>query len=63
MGITEALTLVFAVLKLIGKIDWSWWLVCLPEIIIAVFYLGILIWDVCEKIVYNGEMRKWRQGK
>lgn len=41
MGIAEVLTVVFIVLKLIGKIDWSWWLVLLPEIIAIVLYLAI----------------------
>lgn len=43
MGFTELLTIVFVVLKLIGVIGWSWWLVLLPEIIGVVFYLAILI--------------------
>jgi hypothetical protein len=38
MGITEAITIVFVVLKLCGVIDWSWWLVLLPELIAAVGY-------------------------
>ena len=42
MGITEALTILFVILKLTGRIDWSWWLVLLPEILAAVGY--ILIW-------------------
>lgn len=29
-GLTGVLTIVFVVLKLIGTIDWSWWLVLLP---------------------------------
>lgn len=33
MGFTEVLTLIFITLKLTGYIDWSWWLVLLPEII------------------------------
>lgn len=33
MGLLEVLTIVFVVLKLIGAIDWSWWLVLLPELI------------------------------
>lgn len=44
MGITEILTVIFVILKLLGKIDWSWWLVLLPEILAAVGY--ILIWIV-----------------
>ena len=43
MGFTELLTIVFVVLKLIGKIDWSWWLVLLPEIIAAAFYVLLVI--------------------
>lgn len=43
MGFTELLTIVFVVLKLIGVINWSWWLVVLPEIIGVVFYILILI--------------------
>ena len=42
MGITEVLTIIFVVLKLLGRIDWSWWQVLLPEILAAVGY--ILIW-------------------
>jgi hypothetical protein len=30
IGFTGLLTIVFIVLKLIGKIDWSWWLVLSP---------------------------------
>lgn len=42
MGSTELLTIVFIVLKLIGTIEWSWWLVLLPEIIAIGFYIAIL---------------------
>jgi len=43
MGFCEILTLLFVVLKLLGKIDWSWWLVLLPEIIAAVLYVLVVI--------------------
>lgn len=43
MGFTEALTLVFIILKLVGVIDWSWWSVLLPEIIALTFYTLIAI--------------------
>jgi ABC-type bacteriocin/lantibiotic exporter with double-glycine peptidase domain len=43
MGFTEFLTIVFVVLKLIGVISWSWWLVLLPEIIGVAFYILIMI--------------------
>ena len=37
MGILEVLTLIFIVLKLVGVIAWSWWLVLLPEIAVGIF--------------------------
>ena len=43
MGFAEILTIVFIVLKLIGIISWSWWLVLLPEIIAILFYIVIFI--------------------
>ena len=38
MGILELLTIIFIVLKLIGIIDWSWWVVLWPTIISVPFY-------------------------
>lgn len=38
MGFVEVLTILFIGLKLTGHIDWSWWLVLLPEIIVVVLY-------------------------
>lgn len=46
MGFTEILTIVFIVLKLLGVISWSWWLVCLPEIIAVAVYLIIIIGQI-----------------
>ena len=43
MGFTEILTIVFIVLKLLGVITWSWWLVLLPEIIAFAFYVIFFI--------------------
>jgi hypothetical protein len=40
MGLLEVLTIVFIVLKLVGIIDWSWWLVLLPEIIAFGIYIA-----------------------
>lgn len=45
MGFLEVLTIVFVVLKLSGKIDWSWWLVLLPEIIAAVIYISLFVYN------------------
>lgn len=33
MNFYDALTIAFIVLKLMGVISWSWWLVLLPKII------------------------------
>lgn len=41
MGFLEVLTLIFVVLKLLGKIDWSWWVVLSPVIGATILYLGI----------------------
>lgn len=49
MGFTEVLTLVFVVLKLTGVINWSWWLVLLPELIVfalLIYYCVCEWWDL-----------------
>lgn len=46
MGFIEILTIVFIILKVLGLIDWSWWLVFLPEIIMAVIYVLLIIANV-----------------
>ena len=43
MGFAEVLTVVFIVLKLVGRIEWSWFLVLLPEIIAMVIYFAVVI--------------------
>ena len=43
MGFAEILTMIFIVLKLIGVISWSWWLVLLPEIIAVGLYVTIVV--------------------
>lgn len=43
MGIIEALTILFIYLKLTDKIDWSWFQVLLPEIIVVVLYIIVFI--------------------
>ena len=46
MGFCELLTIVFIVLKLVGVISWSWWLILLPEIIAVLFYVAIIVFRV-----------------
>ena len=54
MGFTEVLTIVFIVLKLLGVISWSWWLVLLPEIL-AFFVYAIM---VISAVVVNAKVAK-----
>ena len=53
IGFADLLTIVFIVLKLIGKIDWSWWLVLLPTLIelgiISIMIIGFIIYAVVTK--------------
>lgn len=48
MGLLEALTLIFIVLKLMGYIDWSWFWVLSPTIFAIVLYVvlffGLASW-------------------
>lgn len=43
MLFTEILTIIFVVLKLTDVIDWSWWLVLLPEIVAVLCYIKMII--------------------
>ena len=43
MGITEILTIIFVVLKLLHKIDWNWFWVLFPEIVAGVIYIAMWI--------------------
>lgn len=43
MGITEILTIVFVVLKLLKVINWHWLLVLSPELLAVVVYMIIVI--------------------
>lgn len=43
MIITEVLTIVLVVLKLVGVIDCSWWVALSPEIIALVFYAMFVV--------------------
>jgi L-asparagine transporter-like permease len=43
MGITEILTIVFVVLKLLKVINWHWLLVLSPELLAVVVYVMIVI--------------------
>ncbi|MFS0643822.1 hypothetical protein [Siminovitchia sp. 179-K 8D1 HS] len=59
MGILEILTIVFIVLKLIGTIDWSWWLVLLPTIVSLSIYI---IWFVFASSIIGRTNKKISKG-
>jgi hypothetical protein len=51
IGFSGLLTIVFIVLKLIGKIDWSWWWVLSPlwigaAVALAVITVAVILWRV-----------------
>ncbi|KIR03444.1 hypothetical protein P261_02259 [Lachnospiraceae bacterium TWA4] len=39
MGFTEILTIIFVLLKVFKFVDWSWWIVVLPELIMGSIYI------------------------
>ena len=43
IGFLQALTLVFIGLKLAGFIDWSWWLVLSPVLILLVIFIACIV--------------------
>jgi hypothetical protein len=57
VGILELLTLIFVLLKLIGVVSWSWWLVLLPEIIAIV---GYIFWSLFIGGVVINAFRKFK---
>jgi cell division protein FtsW (lipid II flippase) len=71
MGFTEVLTIIFIFLRVFEVVDWSWWLVLLPEIIamsvyVCFFALYVIIGIVCGRSAkkrikkFEEDMRKWR---
>lgn len=43
MGLCEVLTVLFIALKLLGVINWSWWLVASPMFISLALYVVVFI--------------------
>ena len=55
MGLPEILTVVFIILKLCNVIDWSWWLVLLPEIIaVGMCIIIFIIYGITYLVVSRG---------
>lgn len=47
LGLSSVLTIIFVVLKLVGVIDWSWWLVLLPTLIsVGLWIIFIVIYAI-----------------
>ena len=67
LGITSVLTIIFIVLKLIGVIDWSWWLVFSPTLINIVFsvisFIVALIFITLEEDEWEISSKKGKQDK
>lgn len=52
LSIGGVLTLIFVVLKLLGKISWSWWLVVSPLLVeVAIVVLALLFAGLCVAVV------------
>ena len=62
IGFVGLLTIVFIVLKLLGKITWSWWWVLSPLWISAAFailiILGFLLWAFISVLNNEKEQKK-----
>lgn len=58
MGFTEVLTIVFVALKLLNIIDWSWWLVLLPEIIMVAIYVILCVAHIWVSVRVHKEQKK-----
>ena len=57
IGFVGALTILFIALKLLNKIDWTWWWVLSPiwisvSVVIGVIFLILVILGIIASIVY-----------
>jgi hypothetical protein len=58
MGIVEILTIILALLKLLGEIDLTWFQVFLPEMIAIAFYLLWAMFIFIRIIIEAARFRK-----
>lgn len=69
IGFVGVLTIVFITLKLLGKIDWSWWWVLSPiwiSIALAVLVFGLILggavgFAVVESVLEDRQLKKRRE--
>lgn len=60
-SIAIILTIVFAVLKLVGIVTWSWWIVFLPilavvalsVVVLILILLGVSVWNLHQHRKFN----------
>ena len=60
-SIAIILTIVFAVLKLVGIVTWSWWIVFLPilavvalsVVVLILILLGVSVWNLHQHHKFN----------
>lgn len=57
---SEGLTLLFIGLKLADYIDWSWFLVILPALLV---FLGDVLIEAAKKVARGIEAKKWAPRK
>ena len=53
------LTITFVVLKALGYLNWSWWLVFSPVWGVAALTLGLFIFAVLLGILSNNDIGEW----
>lgn len=58
LGLSTVLTLIFLVLKLVGVINWSWWVVFSPWIINAILWVIVFLIYVAVVMYYEGFPKK-----
>ena len=55
MGVFEFVFLIFLILKLTNKVDWSWWVVCSPLLIeLALLLMVMMFFGVATAAAFLG---------
>ena len=55
MGLLEVLTVIFVILKLVGVISWSWWVVLIP------LYLSVILNSVIVTLMIKEVLKDKRE--
>lgn len=59
MGFAEILTIVFVILKATHTVDWSWWLVFTPELIVGALYALVFIGAITGVFSVRKRVKSW----